>query len=241
MEALLAGLNPAVVVGLFLFLVGLVLLLLGFGFNVAVPNIQITQSGDQAPETSDAPDEPEPAAPPRPAALPKHPGLRWVGGAVMLFGGLAVCWGVMNPVGSAAEASGPSILVQDTEEHIAAEDQLALKRLLAVAPSKPVPVGAEVTVEFSLQNLAEEPLRLEYAFVGIRSPSGKHKDECCFDEGHVLVSDGTLDVRARVTLDTEGVWKLWPCYALMPEGAVDDEEQTYCPDEWQAFHVEVGL
>jgi len=48
----------------------------------------------------------------------------------------------------------------------------------------------------------------------------------------VIAPGETLSAEGEVLLDSEGNWRVWPCY-ILPDG-------QYCPDFWQDINVPVG-
>jgi hypothetical protein len=114
----------------------------------------------------------------------------------------------------------------DTEP-ATSRDQIRLTELAASARNEPPQVGDTINVTYSLTNVGNQPIRLEYTFVGARNPADENKDSEGANEGSVLAPGETVQAEGRVFLDSAGTWLLWPCYTLPTE--------RYCPDEWKSF------
>lgn len=110
-------------------------------------------------------------------------------------------------------------------------DGLELTGLQATSRSDPASprVGDTVTVSYALTNATDEPLQLEYTFVGARNGEGEHHDAEDMNEGKVLEPGETVNAQGRVLIDSAGTWEIWPCYVLTGE--------RFCPDKWQVFFV----
>jgi hypothetical protein len=93
-------------------------------------------------------------------------------------------------------------------------------------------VNDELTVSYSLKNVTDEPIQLESTFVGARNPANVNKNIEDMNEGKVIAPGETVSAHGEVLFDSEGTWRLWPCY-LLADG-------QYCPDFWMDFRVPVG-
>lgn len=110
-------------------------------------------------------------------------------------------------------------------------DGLELTGLQAASRRDPDPpkVGDTVTVSYALTNTTDQPLQLEYTFVGVRDPAGEHKDTEDMNEGRALAPGETVNAQGRVLLNSAGTWEMWPCFMLTGE--------RLCPDKWQVIFV----
>jgi hypothetical protein len=119
----------------------------------------------------------------------------------------------------------------DTEPATSA-DQIQVSDLSASARNDPPRGGDTLTVRYSLTNLGQAPVRLEYTFVGARDEADSNKDAEGENEGHTLAVGETVPAGGRIFLDSPGSWTAWPCYVLSGD--------RYCPHRWQAvtFTVE---
>lgn len=131
--------------------------------------------------------------------------------------------------GGNGAGAGGGIDVDSTPD--TSEDGLRLTGLQATSRSDPDPprVGDTVTVSYSLTNTTDQPLQLEYTFVGARDAADGHHDAEDMNEGRVIAPGETIDARGRVNLESAGRWEIWPCYVLTGE--------RFCPDKWQVFFV----
>lgn len=142
-----------------------------------------------------------------------------------------------NPDGGQGQAgaggdgggSGGGIDVDDSS--VTSKDGLQLTGLKATSRSDPASprVGDTVTVSYTLTNATDEPLQLEYTFVGARDAAGEHHDAEDMNEGKVLAPGETVNAQGRVLINSAGTWEMWPCYVLTGE--------RFCPDKWQVFFV----
>ncbi|HZC98808.1 MAG TPA: TIR domain-containing protein [Actinomycetes bacterium] len=114
---------------------------------------------------------------------------------------------------------------------VTSPDGIRLTRLKAVSRRDPDPpqVGDTVTVSYSLTNVGDQRIQLEYTFVGARNPANDNMDTEDMNEGKALAAGETVNAQGRILLDTAGKWELWPCYVLSGE--------RFCPDKWRAFFV----
>jgi TIR domain len=126
----------------------------------------------------------------------------------------------------AAEASG-GIEVDSTP--VTSGDEIRLTGLKAVSRNSPPLVGDTITVSYSLTNVGDQRIQLEYTFVGARNAADDNKDTEDMNEGRVLAPGETVNAQGRVLLDSAGAWELWPCYEL--------SGGRQCPDKWQVFFV----
>lgn len=110
-------------------------------------------------------------------------------------------------------------------------DELRLTGLKAVSRHDPDPpqVGDTVTVSYSLTNVGNQRIQLEFTFVGVRNPADDNMDTEDMNEGRVLAPGETVNAQGRVPLESAGKWELWPCYEL--------SGGRQCPDKWQVFFV----
>ena len=126
-----------------------------------------------------------------------------------------------------ATEAGGGIDVDSTP--VTSPDGIGLTGLKAASGSDPASVGDTVTVSYSLTNVGDEPIQLEYTFVGVRNPAGENRDAEDMNEGSVLAPGETVNAQGRRLLDSAGSWEFWPCYEL--------SDGRQCPDKWQAFEI----
>jgi hypothetical protein len=126
-----------------------------------------------------------------------------------------------------ATEAGGGIDVDSTP--VTSPDEIRLTGLKAASGSDPASVGDTVTVSYSLTNVGDEPIQLEYTFVGVRNPAGENRDTEDMNEGRVLAPGETVNAQGRRLLDGAGSWELWPCYEL--------SDGRQCPDKWQVFFI----
>ncbi|MBX7442936.1 MULTISPECIES: toll/interleukin-1 receptor domain-containing protein [unclassified Arthrobacter] len=127
------------------------------------------------------------------------------------------------------QAGGGGIDVDSSP--VTSGDGIRLSGLQATSRRDPAAprVGDTVTVSYALTNTTDQPLQLEYTFVGVRDASGNHHDTEDMNEGRALAPGETVNAQGRVLLNSSGSWEMWPCYVLTGE--------RFCPDKWQVFFV----
>jgi TIR domain len=111
------------------------------------------------------------------------------------------------------------------------DDGIQLTGLQAASRRDPDPprVGDTITVSYALTNTTDQPLELEYTFVGARDGAGEHHDAEDMNEGKALAPGETVNAQGRILINSAGTWEMWPCYVLTGE--------RFCPDKWQVFFV----
>jgi hypothetical protein len=129
--------------------------------------------------------------------------------------------------GPAPTAAGGGLHADPTP--VTSADGIRLTGLEATSRADPPAVGDTVTVRYSLTNAADQPVQLASTFVGARNAADENKDAEGTGAGRTLAPGETVDIQARVVLDSAGTWQLWPCYELAGGRT--------CPDEWQVFSV----
>ncbi|WP_285314189.1 toll/interleukin-1 receptor domain-containing protein [Pseudarthrobacter sp. fls2-241-R2A-168] len=135
-----------------------------------------------------------------------------------------------NPVDRQAPVQGGGGIDVDSSP-VTSEDGIQLTELQAASRRDPDPprVGDTITVSYALTNTTDQPLQLEYTFVGARDAEGEHHDAEDMNEGKALKPGETITAQGRVLLTSAGSWEMWPCYVLTGD--------RFCPDKWQVFFV----
>jgi hypothetical protein len=113
-------------------------------------------------------------------------------------------------------------------------EQLQLSDLEALGRRDPPKVGDRLTIKFTLDNIADRPMRLASTFIAARDPARTNRD---YAEGHYgirFVPGKIITVSRSIILDSAGTWEFWPCYTFERNG-----RERYCPEEWQSFEVVV--
>ena len=115
--------------------------------------------------------------------------------------------------------------------------KLKLTSLVAKSRRIPPKVNDLFTIEFTLKNVGDVPIRFDETFVAARNPQEFNKDFGHSNQGKTLAPSEGISVRVEEVLNAAGNWRFWPCYTLIiPEVS---EEETYCPSRWESFIVEV--
>jgi hypothetical protein len=126
----------------------------------------------------------------------------------------------------ATEASG-GIKVDPTP--VTSGDGIRLTELNAASPNDPPLVGDTIAVSYSLTNVGDQRIQLEFTYVGARDAADANRDSEEMNQGKALSPGETVNAQGRIRLASAGEWQLWPCYELSGGRS--------CPDEWQAFPV----
>jgi hypothetical protein len=109
-------------------------------------------------------------------------------------------------------------------------DDIRLTGLSAVSRNCPVKAGDTITVNYTLTNTGNQPIKLDETFVAVRDAAG-HNQDVDTHQARDLAPKGTIMVHGLVTVSSKGTWLMWPCY-----GAANG---NYCPSEWREFPVPV--
>ena len=108
-------------------------------------------------------------------------------------------------------------------------DGIRLTGLNAASPNDPPLVGDTIAVSYSLTNVGDQRIELEFTYVGARDAADANRDSEEMNQGKALSPGETVNAQGRIRLASAGEWQLWPCYELSGGRS--------CPDEWQAFPV----
>lgn len=102
-------------------------------------------------------------------------------------------------------------------------------------PPAQVGVDDRITVSFTIENVGQDPLRLQ-AFVKTRNPDDRQDDF-----GHTpdvgmqeLAPQERLQVTGHTHVDEPGLWTVTPCYQFRA-----DDANEFCPESWPPFGVDV--
>ena len=105
-----------------------------------------------------------------------------------------------------------------------------LLNVLAKSVHKSPQVNDHITVEFTLQNVSKNPIKVLETFIIGRGPDGNNRDFGHTNENKTIQPNEKILTKDSIIVDVPGVWKFGPSYDLGNE--------TY-PGEWQRFQVRV--
>jgi regulator of protease activity HflC (stomatin/prohibitin superfamily) len=105
-----------------------------------------------------------------------------------------------------------------------------LLNVLAKSVHKPPQVNDHITVEFTLQNVSKNPIKVLETFIIGRGPDGNNRDFGYTNENKTIQPNEKILTKDSIIVDVPGVWEFGPSYDLGNE--------TY-PGEWQRFQVRV--
>lgn len=117
-------------------------------------------------------------------------------------------------------------------------DGIEVSKLIARGEHEPLQLDDLITVQYTLQNIGEIPITLEYIFVGGLDPE---KDKYNlpglgeFEVNETLQPGEEYSFEKSSTLPETGVWTLFPCYRTAGAPPLEG----YCPDLWRSFPVKV--
>lgn len=112
-----------------------------------------------------------------------------------------------------------------------------LIEVLAKSPHKPPRINDRVIIEFTLQNVSNNPIKILETFVAARNPSQENQDFGYSNENKTIQPKEIIKTKAYKIVDVPGTWQFGPCYAL--DMLVVSEEENLCPSEWRRFPVQV--
>ncbi len=111
---------------------------------------------------------------------------------------------------------------------------IKLINISATCEPNPPSVNSRITIEFTLQNVGNEPITFEFTSIAARNPSGENKDI-----GYGENTDRTVQpqeivgTKGSIIVDSKGIWKFGPAYSLkLPDGTTEGN-----PNEWRRFPV----
>lgn len=105
-----------------------------------------------------------------------------------------------------------------------------LLNVLATSVHKPPQFNDHITVEFTLQNVSKNPMKVMETFILGRGPDGNNRDFGHSNENKTIQPNEKILTKGSTIVDVPGVWELGPSYDL--------GDETY-PGEWQSFQVRV--
>lgn len=108
-------------------------------------------------------------------------------------------------------------------------------QLTATCVNDPPQVNDRITIEFTLQNIDENPIKLSYTFFAARNPFGENKDFGDSNQDKTIQPQEIIKTKASIIVDNKGIWKFGPCYSLGIH-EINDEE-ILCPSEWRRFQI----
>ncbi len=114
---------------------------------------------------------------------------------------------------------------------------IRLLQLIATNVNNPPQVNDRITIEFTLQNVGENPIKFLNTFVVARNPFGENKDFGSSNQGKTIQPHEKINTKASIIVDNKGIWEFGPCYSLdIPEIR---DENNLCPSGWRRFQVVV--
>lgn len=109
-------------------------------------------------------------------------------------------------------------------------DKIKVFGITATSQHDPPRVNDRITIQFSLQNIGQQPVALESTFIGARDPEKQNKDFSAENRRKILKPSEIANIKGSIAVSKKGVWKFWPCYTI---------GSGYCPNEWQSFSKDV--
>lgn len=128
-----------------------------------------------------------------------------------------------------ASTPGTATIYADDQPYTS-NDGIEVSSLTATSDHNPPQLNDHITVQFLFRNTGQQPVTLEYIFIGARDPAKTPKDFGEFDANKVLKSGEKTLFRSSILVNKTGIWTFFPCYLI---------GENYCPDTWRAFQVNV--
>ena len=130
-----------------------------------------------------------------------------------------------------------NIKIFEDKEPDVTSDNIKLIEILAKSPHSPPIVNDRLIIEFTLQNVGKNPIRILGTFVVARNPSGENKDFGDSNQNKTIQPQEIIKTKAYKIVDAPGTWQFGPCYGL--DLPVIHEEENLCPSEWRRFPIQV--
>ncbi|MDL2124813.1 MAG: hypothetical protein LWX51_17460 [Deltaproteobacteria bacterium] len=105
-----------------------------------------------------------------------------------------------------------------------------LINVLAKCVHNPPQVNDTIEVEFTLQNVSKNPIKVLETFIIGRDPDGNNRDFGHSNEDKTIQPNETIKTERSITVDLPGEWKFGPSYHL---------GNDIYPGEWHRFPVRV--
>lgn len=116
------------------------------------------------------------------------------------------------------------------EDSNISEHGFKLIKVLAKCDHKPPQVNDRISVEFTLQNVSENPIKVLATFVVGRDPDGNNRDFGCSNENKTIQPNKIIKTEGSIIVNLSGEWKFGPSYDL---------GNDIYPEEWHRFPVSV--
>ena len=130
-----------------------------------------------------------------------------------------------------------NIKIFEDKEPDVTSDNIKLIEILAKSPHSPPIVNDRLIIEFTLQNVGKNPIKILGTFVVARSPSGENQDFGDSNQSKTIQPQEIIKTKAYKIVDVPGIWQFGPCYSL--DLPVIQEEENLCPSEWRRFPIQV--
>jgi hypothetical protein len=118
---------------------------------------------------------------------------------------------------------------QDTNSH-----QLKFLTLTAKSKNNPPQVGDQLTVEFTLQNVSDQPIKILGTYVTAYDPSEQNKDFGFSSRNILLLPQEIITTKGSMIVSVPGTWELGPHYAIG-----ENWDIALYPGHWHRFSVHV--
>lgn len=150
--------------------------------------------------------------------------------SVIRFGSDDTATTVRSPQPSPPSAPGETAVLYEDDGSYGSPEEIEVSGLLVTGEHEPATRGDQIRIEFSLANVGSDPITLGDTFIAVRDPAGNNEDFGEANEGKMFAPGEVITVNRSIRPDASGTWEFWPCYTV---------GDMLCPDEWQAFSIEV--
>ncbi len=113
---------------------------------------------------------------------------------------------------------------------------IKLINISATCEPNPPRVNSRITIEFTLQNVGNEPITFEFTFIAARNPYDENRDIGYSENaGRTIQPQEIIRTKGSIIVDSKGIWKFGPAYSLkLPNGTTEGN-----PNGWRRFPISV--
>jgi|LGOV01.1.fsa_nt_gb hypothetical protein len=136
---------------------------------------------------------------------------------------------IIITINSNNDSDGEKIIYQDRVPDVSIHG-FKLIEVVAKCVHNPPRINDRITVEFRLQNVSNNPIKVLETFVVGRDPDGNNKDFAHSNEEKIIQPSERIETKDSIIVNVPGEWRFGPSYHL---------ENDIYPGEWRRFSVSV--
>jgi len=153
------------------------------------------------------------------------------------FLGLIFCILYFKPsINHLSSISNGEIIHIDKEPDVTIHNVKLIEVLVKGSHNPPI-MNDRLIIEFTLQNVGNNPIKILGTFVAARNPYRENQDFGYSNQNKTIQPQEIIKTKGYKIVDVPGTWQFGPCYAL--DVPVIHEEENLCPSEWRRFPVNV--